>query len=235
MPPDATPASDAARRALRRRLAGLGLAFLALVLLAAAWSWSPLSEWLDVGRIVGGLQQLGRSFGPLAAVGGFALAAALAVPLVFLTLVTLVAFGPVQGTACVLAGALLGATASYALGAALGREAVLRLAGPRVNAVSRRLAQHGLIAVVAIRLVPVAPFAIVNMVCGASQIRLRHLLLGTVIGITPSIVAIVLFVDQIVAALRNPGPSTWAFLALTVALIAFGSWALRAWLRRRPR
>lgn len=216
---------------LRGRMWALVAALVALVALAAAWTWSPMREWLDVDRIVGGLQALGQAFGPVAAVVGLGLALALAVPLTFLTLVTLVAFGPWTGFVTCMLGAALGAALSHLLGALLGREVVMRLGGPRVNAVSQRLADHGLLAVIAVRMVPVAPFAIVNMVAGASRISLRHMLLGTALGMAPGTLVMAFFVDQIVAALRNPGPLAYALLAGTALLIVGAGLAARRWVR----
>ena len=223
---DAAPADLAP---LRRRLQALAAVLAGLVLLAMAWSWSPMREWLDVDRIVDGLQQIGRSFGPAAAIAGFTVAVTLAVPLSFLMLVTFVAFGPWAGMAYCLAGGLLGAAASHGVGRLLGREAVQRLGGPRVRTIAERLSQHGLLAVIAIRVVPVAPFAIVNMVAGAAHVSLRHMLLGTAIGMAPSTLVMAFFVDQIVAALRTPGPLTYALLALTVLLIASAAWGAKRW------
>lgn len=224
------PQADAAARAVRRRLWLLALLVAALVLLGVAWSWSPLKAWLDIDLIVGALQTLGRSFGPLAAVAGFALAVALAVPLTFLTLVAIVAFGPWLGFACALPAALAGATLSYLIGKGLGREAVERLGGKRVNELSRQLARRGLLAIIIVRFTPVAPFAIVNMVAGASQIRLRDLLLGTAIGMTPSTVFMMVFMDRIIAELKKPSESGLALLGVTALLIVAGGWALKRWL-----
>ena len=190
-----------------------------------------MRSWLDVNLVVSSLRRFGQSFGPVAALCGFALALTLAVPLTFLTLVALVAFGPAAGFACTMAGGLIGAGTSYAIGLFLGREALKHLAGERINRLSRRLARRGLVAVIAVRLVPVAPFAIVNMVAGASHIRLRDLLLGTAIGITPGTLAMMLFVDQIAAALKQPTPLTFALAGLTVLLIVAGGWAMQRWLR----
>jgi uncharacterized membrane protein YdjX (TVP38/TMEM64 family) len=69
------------------------------------------------------------------------------------------------------------------------------------------------------------------MVAGASHIRLRDLVLGTAIGMTPGMLAMVVFVDQIAAALRTPTPLTFALLGGTVVLIAVGAWGLQRWLR----
>ncbi|MES2149975.1 MAG: VTT domain-containing protein [Pseudomonadota bacterium] len=221
--------TEAAR--LRRRLLALGGVALLLLALGAAWSWSPLHDWLDLGRIVAGLRRLGQGYGPLAAIGGVALALACAVPLTFLTLVAIVAFGPWTGLACAMPGALAGAALSYALGAALGSEAVARLGGARVNRLSTELARRGVLAIVLVRLTPVAPFAIVNMAAGAARIRLRDLLLGTAIGMLPSSVFMMVFVERIVAGLAEPGRFGLWLLALSVLLLAAGGWALRRWLR----
>ncbi len=218
-------------RSLRWRLLFLALAVVALVALAIAWSASPLRQWLDADRIVTALQQLGAAFGPVAAVLGFALASMLVVPLGFLTLVALVAFGPWAGMATTFAGALLGAMGSYGLGHVLGNPVLQKLGGERVNNISRRLAARGLLAVIAVRIVPIAPFAIVNMVAGASHIRLRHMLLGTLLGIAPGTVAMAFFVDQIVAAFRQPGPLAVAIVLGLLALVGVGGWAARRWLR----
>ena len=216
---------------LRRKLYLLLVALLLLIALALAWGSTPMRDWLDVDRVVGSLRRFGQAFGPVAAVCGFALALTLAVPLMFLTLVALVAYGPLAGFGCAIAGAMLGAAASYGIGRFLGRDVVQRLGGERINRLSRRLASRGLLAVVAVRMLPVAPFAVVNMVAGASHIRLRDLLLGTLIGISPGTLAMTLFAEQIAAALKNPTPLTFVWAGLTGLLIVVGLWALQRWLR----
>ena len=209
----------------------LGVVLVAMLLLAIAWVWTPLRTWLDVDLIVATLRDFGHAFGPLAAIVGFAAALTVAIPLSFLTLVALVAFGPWAGLGCVFAGGLIGAALSYGLGRGLGRDVIERLAGPRINRLSHRLASRGVLAVIVVRMVPMAPFAVINMVAGASHIRLRDLLLGTAIGMAPSTLAMAFFIDQIATAMRHPTPLTFALLLLTVVLIAVAAWALHRWLR----
>jgi uncharacterized membrane protein YdjX (TVP38/TMEM64 family) len=225
------PAAPLPSSVLRRRVMMLAIALVVVLGLAIAWTATPLRHWLDVDWVVSELQRFGQAFGPVAATLGFALAMTLAVPLTFLTLVALVAFGPWAGFGCAMVGALLGAAASYGIGAFLGHEVLVRLAGSRINLLSQRMATRGLVAVILVRMVPVAPFAVINMVAGASHIRLRDLVLGTAIGMTPGMLAMMVFVDQITEALRAPTPLTFALLGGTVLLIAVGAWGLQRWLR----
>jgi uncharacterized membrane protein YdjX (TVP38/TMEM64 family) len=120
--------------------------------------------------------------------------------------------------------ALVGATASgaltFAIGRHLDRQFVRGLAGRRLNDLSRRLGQRGLLAIVFARIVPIGPYTIVNIVAGASQIRWRDFLLGTVIGLVPGVTLASIFVDRVAAAIREPGAATFALVAAAgIALI----------------
>ena len=52
--------------------------------------------------------------------------------------------------------------------------------GPRLNRIRRGIVRRGVLAVAAVRLVPIAPFTVVNLVAGASRIPLLDFVLGTV-------------------------------------------------------
>jgi phospholipase D1/2 len=101
---------------------------------------------------------------------------------------------------------------SFHIGNWLGRDAVRKLAGARVNRLSERVAKRGIVAVVVLRLLPVAPFAIVNLVAGASHIRMRDFMIGTILGMGPGIFLTVAFAHQFVASLRHPTIGSFAVL-----------------------
>ena len=155
----------------------------------------------------------------------------LAVPLVLLSLLVIAAFGPPWGMALCFAGAGLSALLSHRLGHWLGHALLLRLAGPRVRLLSEALGRRGLLAVVLMRLTPIAPFAVVNMVAGATHIRPLQMLLGTWIGMAPSTLVMGLFLDPL---LRLLGRLDLPVAAALVALLAAGA-LLLAWRRRRAR
>lgn len=187
-----------------------------LLLLAAAWRFTPLAALAEPHALSSWAQELGNSpqapFWAAAALGALTLAM---VPVTVLVATAAVVFPPKPAALCALAGGLAGAMAAYGLGRALGRGRVRRLAGRRLNAVSRRMARTGLWAVLAVRLLPVAPFTVINLVAGAARIRLRHFVLGTVLGMAPGVLAVTLLADRLHAAVLDPD---WTNLALAGVL-----------------
>ncbi|MBI4207549.1 MAG: VTT domain-containing protein [Betaproteobacteria bacterium] len=219
-----------ATRPAANRMARTAILVLVLAALAAAWRWTPLRDWLDVGLLVGMATMLEEApFTPLAVVAAYVVAGLMVMPVTVLIAVTGIVFGPIVGALYALAGAVMSAAVTYAVGRHLGRDTVRRLAGARLNRISQRLGQRGLIAIVVVRILPLAPFTIVNIVAGASHIGLRDFILGTVIGMTPGILATVVFVDRILEAVRNPGVGTFVSLAVVASLLV----AVVVMLRRR--
>jgi phospholipase D1/2 len=203
-------------------------------LMAAAWRWTPLSRDLDVASLL----EAGAGFAelpgaPLLVVGVFVIAGLVAFPVTLLIVFTVLSFGTLTGFAAALAGALASALVGYGLGVLLGRRTVRWLAGGRLNRISRRLAQRGLLAVVLSRVVPIAPYSIVNLVGGASHVSLRDFILGTLIGMTPGIAAVALFTGRVRAMLEDPSWENGLVLALVFAGIALVAYGLVSWLRRR--
>jgi uncharacterized membrane protein YdjX (TVP38/TMEM64 family) len=75
------------------------------------------------------------------------------------------------------------------------------------------------------RVVPVAPFVVVNLIAGAVQIRLRDFFLGTLLGMSPGIFVIVVLENQLQLALRDPAIGNIALLvglAIFFALLGIG-------------
>ncbi len=222
------------RRHVRGRLVAIVLLIVASAALALAWRYTPLREWLALDRLVAAGQALqAHRFAPAIVVAGYVAAGLLAFPLLLLVAATAIVLGPWVGGVCSMIGALLSAVVTFAIGRHLRRETVRRLAGSRLNRLSLRLARQGLLAVVAVRILPLAPFSIVNVVAGATHIRWTDFLLGTAIGLLPGILTASIFVDRAAAAIRDPGPGTFALLAAAaVAIVALVA-LLRRMLARR--
>jgi phospholipase D1/2 len=160
-------------------------------------------------------------------VAGFAL-----VPVTLLVALTTAVFGPLAGAALGFAGAMSSAAAGYAAGRWLGRDFVRRIAGRRFEDLSRRLARRGTLSMLLIRLVPIAPYMVVNFAAGASPLGWRDYLLGTGLGLQPGVILTAAFVDRALAAVRNPNLFTWVTLAIVLLVIAAATYAVQRKVRR---
>jgi uncharacterized membrane protein YdjX (TVP38/TMEM64 family) len=205
-----------------------------LLALAAAWRWTELGNLLDLDSLIGQARGLAsHPAAPLLVTAVFALACSLAVPLTLLVVAAVLAFGAVEGFLYSLAGAQLSALLSYWAGRYAGRDLVRRYAGKRLNKISRQLSERGILAIVTLRIVPVAPYAAINLVAGASHISLRDFAIGTLLGLLPGLTAIALFGEGLEQSLRDPDLGSLAWLAaLVLALVALILW-LRRLLGRR--
>jgi phosphatidylserine/phosphatidylglycerophosphate/cardiolipin synthase-like enzyme/uncharacterized membrane protein YdjX (TVP38/TMEM64 family) len=192
---------------------------LAIVLgLALAWKFTPLSQYLDSRTVEATIAGFATSpWAPLYVIAAFVLGGLLEFPLILLIAGTAAALGPVLGFTCAAAGSLASAILTYFIGAWLGRRNMESALGPRLNRIRRRVQRGGVLAVTAIRLVPIAPFTIVNMVAGASGISFSHYIIGTALGLLPGLVMLSAIGGQIMGIIFDP---SMAGLLLLVAGIA---------------
>lgn len=217
---------------------GRGLAIGGLLafflVLAAAWRWSEFGEMLTperLGSLAEGLRQMPAS--PLLVLGAFVVGTILVVPVTLMIVAVVLVFGPWLGMFYAFAGSLLGAAATFGIGQLAGRGAVRRLAGSRLERLSRQLGRRGILSIVAVRNIPVAPFTVINLVAGATHIRMRDFLLGTLLGLAPGIIGISLFVDRAIAAIRDPGIGSFAVLGGVLVVVVVGLTLLRRRLSER--
>ena len=217
-----------------RRIVIITALLIAAAALATAWRWGPLGDIADFDALAAWAHGVKDSaFAPVAVLAAFVVGSLIAAPITLLILVTAFVFGTLEGFAYAFAGSILGAGATFWIGRLLGRGTVRRLAGGRLNKLSRMLARRGVLAVVAVRVLPVAPFTLVNMVAGASHLRARDFLLGTALGMLPGIAAVVLFSDRLAATVFEPSAENFAWFALALGIIAAAGITLYRWLSKR--
>jgi phosphatidylserine/phosphatidylglycerophosphate/cardiolipin synthase-like enzyme/uncharacterized membrane protein YdjX (TVP38/TMEM64 family) len=217
---------ETARKPVVSRVWRVASALLILGLLAAVWRWTPLREFIALDNLVDMARRLDESpLTPLIVLAAYVVSGLVVIPVTVLIAATGVVFGPLVGGMYAMSGSLLSAAVTYWIGRRAGRHAVRRLAGSRLNRITRRLARKGTMAIAIVRLLPVAPFSVVSAVAGASRIRLREFMIGTFLGMLPGIIATVIFIDRVAAAVTDPRPATFlmliGFAALIVAIAMF--------------
>jgi phosphatidylserine/phosphatidylglycerophosphate/cardiolipin synthase-like enzyme/uncharacterized membrane protein YdjX (TVP38/TMEM64 family) len=202
---------------------------LILLALAAAWRWSPLAEWAtreNLAAWAGKIQDQPLSF--LIVMGVYIAGGFLMVPVTLLVGVTAMVFDPVMGGLYALSGCLVSALATFWAGASLGKQMVRKVAGKKLNHISRQMARQGILTVALIRNIPVAPFSLVNLIAGASHIKLKDYLLGTAAGMLPGILVITLFADRLLHTIQHPGwVNGLVAAALAVLMIAGNIWVTK--------
>jgi len=218
----------------RRRRAPAWGKLLAIILviaaLAAAWRYTPLSEYITAGRITGWARAIrGWTWAPLAVIFLYTPAAFVMFPRPVLTLLTVIAFGPWLGFAYGMTGIIGSALATYYVGRLLPEKSVQRLAGDKLDDVVKALRRHGLMAMLAVRVIPVAPFAVEGIIAGAVPIKVWEYTLGTFLGMLPGVLATSVFGAQLTAALEDPSTINWWIVAAVVIAMAGLTWYVKRW------
>ena len=141
-------------------------------------------------------------------------------------------FGARDGALYSWLATMISATVSFGLGHWYGGQFVRRFGGDRTQATVDFIGRHGILASGLIRVVPSAPFIVVNAAAGAAHIPLWKYWTGTSIGIVPKIIFVaVLFslapdhrtfadgIEGILAFFTSREPKDLALLAA-----AIGGW-----------
>ncbi len=205
--------------------------FLAVAaMFALAWKYTQLQHYTQLEQAV----EWGRAlqhwqYAWLAVIGVYVVLGQMAFPVTVLIAATALIFPSWEAVLYAFAGSQLSALAGYMLGWAMGRGALRRLVKGRLNVVSRKLVAPGVGVVAAVRLAPLAPFTVVNMICGAMRIRLKDYMLGTLAGMAPGVIGVSLFTDQLLDALLHPDWRSLLVLAILAAAVLLLSALLRRW------
>jgi len=140
------------------------------------------------------------------------------IPRTVFTVAAGVLFGSITGVLLAVAGTTLAAVVAFWLVRTIGGPFVARHAHRRgVAWVRERLDRSGLLAMVSLRLIPMVPFAVMNYASALSGVRFTPYAIGTVVGVLPGTVAMVVLGDAAVGG--NPHP---AMLAVSVVCGALG-------------
>jgi phospholipase D1/2 len=202
--------------------------------LAAAWRYTPVSELITPERITDWARASRElKWAPIVVMLVYTPATFVMFPRPLLTLLTVIAFGPWLGFVYGMTGILLAAVATYYAGQLLPRETVNRLAGDRLDQLGGALRRHGLVSVLALRVLPAAPFAVEGMIAGAARIKLWHYIAGTFLGMLPGVLTTTIFGDQIAIALEDVSKiNYWVVGAAAVVFVAM-IYFVRRWFTKQ--
>ena len=192
----------------------VGLAVLACIVGLLLFISNTVS-WLDGDRISAFLEESrGTYFALPTVLLVYLIGGLLFFPVTVLSLAVAAIFGPIWGPIYGIFGALLSAGTTFLIGKGLGNAGLRKLAGPKVEAVDKKLANTGIVGVATIRMLPIAPFSLVNLVAGISSISLMQFLMGTFLGMFPQMIAKGLVGDSIMQIFKQPSAETVTYLVI---------------------
>jgi phospholipase D1/2 len=180
----------------------------AIVGLGLLWKYTPLADVIQPAKLAARVERFGDTpWGPVAMLALFVIGGFVMVPLLALLTATALVFDPLMAIVIGLTGALLNASAIYFAGAKLIRDWAERWFGEPIGRVRQALQSRGVLAVAMIRMVPIAPFSLVNVAAGTIGIPFRDYLFGTFLGLAPGTVLICVFGSELKDLMRDPSPT----------------------------
>jgi phosphatidylserine/phosphatidylglycerophosphate/cardiolipin synthase-like enzyme/uncharacterized membrane protein YdjX (TVP38/TMEM64 family) len=210
--------------------AGLALTFLAWWAGWGQWALPEAWQWTRQG-----IQQF-STYAPLeiraaSMVGIFMLGGLLLVPTSLLVMASVISLGTVSGLLFSLAGLYLMAMGTYRVGSWVPAKWVNRLVGKPIERLKDKLSRFGILTVVTLRMLPLTPFTLENLVAGNARIRKPIFRLGTLIGMTPGIKAMTLFTHLWVQCHLEPSGVHQGWLLGFTVFFLFSLNRVRAWFR----
>jgi uncharacterized membrane protein YdjX (TVP38/TMEM64 family) len=116
-------------------------------------------------------------------------------------------FGFKYGLLFTTIGGFISAFITFYISRYLGRDFVDKLLHKKflskIEDYDRRIARHGFTTVMVLRMLPIMPFNVLNLLMGISRVRAQDYALGTIIGLAPSNALTVYFGGLIFAFVAN--------------------------------
>jgi len=93
--------------------------------------------------------------------------------------------------------------------------------------------KRGVLTMLILSIFPIAPFTMVNMAAGASDIHFRDYLIGSAIGLLPGTLIAVLLKYQVYSTLKQPSGVNLGLMAAVIVIVMVVVLLLRGRIRER--
>jgi len=204
--------------------------------------FSPLREIIEPKQLYDALGRIREHpAAPILFVVGFLCLSLLGSPLVPMIVAGAAVFGFGRGLVLNYVGLLLGASSSYWLARALGRDASRRFLGSRYTALESLIRRRGFWSMVRLRFLPL-PFPVANYGSALLGVGYPLFLTSTALAFVPILIVYSYFAATVVHAAESERGAILHKLALSVLLLLLltflppwiRSWSNGRWKRHRP-
>jgi phosphatidylserine/phosphatidylglycerophosphate/cardiolipin synthase-like enzyme len=222
---------------LRKAVLPLLVIIIVFLAMAALWRWSPLNQWIQPEALREYALTLKKSPWEVPAIiAAYSAGSFMMIPLTAMVSATALIYDTLPGFFLALGGSWLAAMLTYLAGRFLARLSVRKIAGKWIHDLNTRMKTGSVLIVAALRLVPVAPFTVVNLVAGSLRVSAPIFGAGTLLGLVPGTAAVILVTGQVTRMIANPEPGTILLgagvILAVLAIITLATWWARRLLKR---
>ncbi len=191
----------------------------AILFMAAAcllvWKITPLSDYASPESLADIFSQVKESsWGIPAVLAFFVIGGLFFFPVTVLIAATAIVFGPMIGFVLSLIGSMASASVGFLAGRAMEKNLAHSTTGNRVfDKIKNAVHNAGILGVGFMRMVPVAPFSLVNIGMGMAKISWTVYILGTLVGLLPGIVVLSFLGDSLMKVWKHPSVENITYLS----------------------
>lgn len=206
---------------------GVLIIFVAGIALKEAWGGA-----VDRDSFESFFQSLNRSVWTLPILFGvFFIAGFTGISLNLLLVSAVLVIGPWSAFSCGFLGSLLSAVVTFLIGVHAGQPILRRFFESQMQRLSEKIQNRGALSIALLRLVPVAPFVVINLIAGLSKLKLRTFVGGSVLGMLPGMAIVCFLTHQAKNAYTDPSWQTWSLLALGLAALLGLTFGVKRYLK----
>lgn len=213
------------------------LVVIAVAALALAWKYTPLAHYANPETVVPMFEQVrNTAWAVPAAMAFYTIGTLLFFPHMAMTAIIVLVFAPLQAFSIAMVGSLLSGTIGFFIGHKLGLNSLRALVGNSAEKISAYAKKGGLMGVTLLRLLPVAPYTVVNLALGMLEVTYMTFMLGTFLGTLPGTAIAAYLGNSVMETWQNPSDENFGLLAgglaAWVAIVAASHFAGRWWRKR---
>lgn len=211
-----------------------------IALIAGIW-WLVKCQCVNLKSLTpAALRDFIQSFGRLAVLA-YIIAYALNTisilpPIAALSLTAGLAFGALRGALYLMAGAIIGTSATFMISRYFGRSLIERMLKGKFKDLDGKLANNGFMTILFFRVIPLVPYEVLNYAGGLSRIKFKDYFLATFLGLIPGVIVSAFFggsLGEIKSFKDIFAPKFLMAIGLMIGIIAVP--AIYQILRRRTR
>jgi phosphatidylserine/phosphatidylglycerophosphate/cardiolipin synthase-like enzyme/uncharacterized membrane protein YdjX (TVP38/TMEM64 family) len=144
------------------------------------------------------------------------------IPLNVVAILVASLFGVFESIFILLSSAMGSAALYWGVGYSMGGDFFERLVTKRYKAIARVRKTSSWVGVFLLRLLPIAPYSLFNLIAGAFKVSFKGFMIGTLLGILPGLLSIILLQKSLIRFVKTQSLSSFLLLlGVLVVIFAF--------------